>query len=74
MSDCSCLVACVEPEPPAEVEPLPGERPAHQVQPSEHHLVTERLLNKLEKEQSTNVDVQIGTGMDIGIIGENGKS
>ena len=32
----------------------------------------DRLLNKLEKEH-TNCDVQIGDGMDIVIVGENGK-
>ncbi len=34
--------------------------------------VTDRLLNKMEKEQ-THFDVQIGDGMDIGIMGENGR-
>merc|ERR1712106_1104150 len=32
-------------------------------------LERDRLLNKMEKEQ-TNFDVQIGDGMDIGIVGE----
>ena len=35
--------------------------------------LTDRLLNKMEKEQTT-FDVQIGDGMDIGIMGENGES
>ena len=35
--------------------------------------LTDRLLNKMEKEQ-TAFDVQIGDGMDIGIMGENGGS
>ena len=41
-------------------------------EPDSPHL-TDRLLNKLpaEKEQ-TNCDVQIGDGMDIVIVGENG--
>ena len=34
--------------------------------------LTDRLLNKMEKEQ-TSFDVQIGDGMDIGIMGENGE-
>ena len=34
--------------------------------------LTDRLLNKMEKEQTT-FDVQIGDGMDIGIMGENGE-
>ena len=34
--------------------------------------LTDRLLNKCEKEQ-TNYDVQIGDGMDIVIVGENGN-
>ena len=58
----------MEPEPGDGEVGQPGPPP-----PPPHHLVTDRLLNKLEKEQQTNnVDVQIGTGMDIGIIGENG--
>ena len=36
-------------------------------------LLADRLLNKCEKEQ-TAFDVQIGDGMDIGIMGENGQS
>ena len=40
--------------------------------PDQHQLVTDRLLAKIEKEE-TSFDVQIGDGMDIGIIGENGK-
>ena len=34
-------------------------------------IIIDQLLNKLEKEQ-TNCDVQIGDGMDIVILGENG--
>ena len=34
--------------------------------------LTDQLLTKCEKEQ-TNYDVQIGDGMDIVIVGENGK-
>ena len=44
-------------------------------QPDSPHL-TDRLLNKIpaEKEQEkTNYDVQIGDGMDIVIVGENGQ-
>ena len=40
---------------------------------SDDHLIADRLLNKIEKEQ-TNFDVQIGDGMDIGILGENGTA
>ena len=42
---------------------------------SEHgKRLTDRLLNKIEKEHTNNYDVQIGDGMDIGIVGENGKT
>ena len=40
--------------------------------PSDEVHLTDQLLNKCEKEQ-TNYDVQIGDGMDIVIVGENGK-
>lgn len=46
-------------------------QPARELRPSDDQTVTDRLLNKMEKEQ-TNFDVQIGDGMDIGIVGENG--
>ena len=46
--------------------------PAVDLRPSDDQTVTDRLLNKMEKEQ-TNFDVQIGDGMDIGIVGENGN-
>ena len=45
------------------VTPLPASDAEH---------LTDRLLNKMEKEQTT-FDVQIGDGMDIGIMGENGE-
>ena len=48
---------------PRQPAPLPASDPAH---------LTDRLLNKMEKEQTT-FDVQIGDGMDIGIMGENGE-
>ena len=47
-------------------------QPAQELRTSDDQNVTDRLLNKMEKEQ-TNFDVQIGDGMDIGIMGENGK-
>ena len=56
------LVVAAGPEEHLPVPP-PGHGP----------LVTDRLLDKIEKQQ-TNFDVQIGDGMDIGIIGENGRS
>ena len=40
---------------------------------SDDPLVADRLINKIEKNQ-TGLDVQIGDGMDIGIVGENGES
>jgi len=46
-------------------------QPAQELRTSDDQNVTDRLLNKMEKEQ-TNFDVQIGDGMDIGIMGENG--
>ena len=55
-----CVVAVAAPQP------------AGDVRPSDDQTVTDRLLNKMEKEQ-TNFDVQIGDGMDIGIVGENGN-
>ena len=36
-------------------------------------LLADRLLAKLDRDHNTNCDVQIGDGMDIGIMGENGK-
>ena len=36
--------------------------------------VTDRLLNKCPDKEQTNYDVQIGDGMDIVIVGENGES
>jgi hypothetical protein len=35
-------------------------------------LLADRLLAKLDRDH-TNCDVQIGDGMDIGIMGENGE-
>ena len=46
--------------------------PEGELRPSDDQTVTDRLLNKIEKEQA-NFDVQIGDGMDIGIVGENGE-
>jgi hypothetical protein len=37
-------------------------------------LLADRLLAKLDREHNTNCDVQIGDGMDIRIIGENGNN
>merc|ERR1740128_633795 len=56
-----CVVGVEGPDEPPPAGPAPGHGP----------LVTDRLLAKIEKEQN-NFDVQIGDGMDIGIIGENG--
>jgi hypothetical protein len=36
-------------------------------------MLADRLLAKLDREHNTNCDVQIGDGMDIGIMGENGR-
>ena len=57
-----CVVAVAAPQP-AHGHAGPG---------GDDQTVTDRLLNKMEKEQ-TNFDVQIGDGMDIGIVGENGN-
>ena len=57
-----CVVGVEGPDEPPPAGPPPGHAP----------LVTDRLLAKIEKEQN-NFDVQIGDGMDIGIIGENGE-
>ena len=46
-------------------------RPRHNVGP--HKLLTDRLLNKCQEKEQTNCDVQIGDGMDIVIVGENGE-
>ena len=48
------------------------EPPGRSLPPSDELHLTDQLLNKGEKEQ-TNYDVQIGDGMDIVIVGENGK-
>ncbi len=37
-------------------------------------MLADRLLAKLDREHNTNCDVQIGDGMDIGIMGENGRN
>ena len=47
--------------------------PGHRSSDNTSPLLADRLLNKCEKEQ-TGFDVQIGDGMDIGIMGENGQS
>ena len=47
-------------------------QPAAPLPASDAEHLTDRLLNKMEKEQ-TSFDVQIGDGMDIGIMGENGE-
>ena len=56
-----CVVAVAAPQPAGDAGPG-----------GDDQTVTDRLLNKMEKEQ-TNFDVQIGDGMDIGIVGENGN-
>ena len=48
------------------------QHPPAELRQGDDQNVTDRLLNKMEKEQ-TNFDVQIGDGMDIGIVGENGN-
>ena len=50
-----------------EAPPRPPEDPDHP------HL-TDRLLNKCQEKEQTNCDVQIGDGMDIVIVGENGET
>ena len=45
----------------------------HQDDPDHPHL-TDRLLNKCQEKEQTNCDVQIGDGMDIVIVGENGET
>ncbi len=37
-------------------------------------MLADQLLAKLDREHNTNCDVQIGDGMDIGIMGENGRN
>ena len=60
----SCvLVVDVDEAPPAHRHPDDPDHP---------HL-TDRLLNKCQEKEQTNCDVQIGDGMDIVIVGENGK-
>ena len=62
--DCSCSLSCVL------AVSVPPDSPARDTSDELH--LTDQLLNKCEKEQ-TNYDVQIGDGMDIVIVGENGK-
>ena len=45
----------------------------HPDDPDHPHL-TDRLLNKCQEKEQTNCDVQIGDGMDIVIVGENGET
>jgi hypothetical protein len=42
--------------------------------PDDDEMLADRLLAKLDREHNTNCDVQIGDGMDIGIMGENGRN
>ena len=47
--------------------------PAHHQDDPDHPHLTDRLLNKCQEKEQTNCDVQIGDGMDIVIVGENGE-
>ena len=75
--DSVLVVVCVVLVVDVDVTPAPNhDQPCPHDNLDDHdddlpHL-TDRLLNKCEKEQ-TNYDVQIGDGMDIVIVGENGK-